>query len=188
MAKAAKAVKGGKGAKGAMGAKGAKGGKAATGGKKSLAGPRMIMTFALLALIPFSLPTMFLLFAGLLPTLVAALTDRSASRYAWICVGGLNFAGLVPALLNLWFGHHEINYALTLITTPRVMLMAYTAAAAGWGLYFIAPPVVLTILVATAKRRSATLGSQLKKLEDEWGIEVQGKAAAMVSQGGHEDI
>ena len=138
---------------------------------------RLFMTVALLALIPFSLPTMMLLFAGMLPTLVAALTDRSSSRYAWICVGGLNFAGLCPAVLTLWFGHHEITYALHLVTNVRVMLMAYLAAAGGWGLYFIAPPIVLTVMAATSKRRAASLHTQLKKLEEEWGNEVRSKAA-----------
>jgi hypothetical protein len=146
-----------------------KGGQASTG--------RLFMTVALLALIPFSLPTMMLLFAGMLPTLVAALTDRSNSRYAWICVGGLNFAGLCPAVLTLWFGHHEITYALHQVTSVRVMLMAYLAAAAGWALYFIAPPIVLTVMAATSKRRAASLHAQLKKLEEEWGSEVQSKAA-----------
>jgi hypothetical protein len=138
---------------------------------------RLFMTMALLALIPFSLPTMLLLFAGMLPTLVAALTDRSNSRYAWICVGGLNFAGLCPAVLTLWFGHHEITYALHLVTNVQVMLMAYLAAAGGWGLYFIAPPIVLTVMAATSKRRAASLHAQLKKLEEEWGSEVRSKSA-----------
>jgi hypothetical protein len=138
---------------------------------------RLFMTVALLALIPFSLPTMLLMFAGMLPTLVAALTDRSNSRYAWICVGGLNFAGLSPAVLTLWFGHHEITYALHQVTSVRVMLLAYVAAACGWALYFIAPPIVLTVMAATSKRRASALHSQLKKLEEEWGSEVQSKVA-----------
>ncbi len=157
-------------------AKAKAGGAPAKKGGQSGAG-RMFMTVALLALIPFSLPTMLLLFAGMLPTLVAALTDRSNSRYAWICVGGLNFAGLSPAVLTLWFGHHEITYALHLVTNVRVMLMAYMAAAAGWGLYFLAPPIVLTVMAATSKRRASSLHSQLKKLEEEWGNEVQSKSA-----------
>jgi len=164
MAKKAKAKSGGAPAK--------KGGQASTG--------RLFMTVALLALIPFSLPTMLLMFAGMLPTLVAALTDRSNSRYAWICVGGLNFAGLCPAVLTLWFGHHEITYALQLVTNVRVMLMAYLAAAGGWGLYFIAPPIVLTVMAATSKRRAASLHAQLKKLEEEWGKEVQTTSATTV--------
>jgi hypothetical protein len=151
----------------------------AGGGRKAnqASTARLFMTVALLALIPFSLPTMLLMFAGMLPTLVAALTDRSNSRYAWICVGGLNFAGLCPAVLTLWFGHHEITYALHQVTSVRVMLLAYLAAACGWALYFIAPPIVLTIMAATSKRRAGILHAQLKKLEEEWGSEVQSKAA-----------
>ena len=71
-----------------------------TAGRPPPSTARLFMTVALLALIPFSLPTMLLMFAGMLPTLVAALTDRTSSRYAWICVGGLNFAGLCPAVLS----------------------------------------------------------------------------------------
>lgn len=158
---------------------------AGSGGKPGKKGQtpagKLFMTVALLAMIPFSLPTMLLLFAGLLPTLVAALVDRSISRYAWICVGGCNFAGLSPAVLNLWFGHHEITYALHLVTNYRVMLMAYMAAAGGWGLYFIAPPIVLTIMAATTKRRASVLHAQLKKLEEEWGVEVQQKAVMAIA-------
>ncbi len=158
-------------------------GKAKASAKKPQASTgRLFMTVALLAMIPFSLPTMLLLFAGMLPTLVAALTDRSDSRYAWICVGGLNFAGLAPAVLMLWFGHHEITYALHQITSVRVMLMAYLAAAAGWALYFIAPPIVLTVMAATSKRRASSLHSQLKKLEEEWGSEVQSKSAMAAAE------
>ena len=157
---------------------GAKGGAAAmTAGKAPPSTARLFMTIALLALIPFSLPTMLLMFAGMLPTLVAALTDRTSSRYAWICVGGLNFAGLCPAVLTLWFGHHEITYALHLVTSITVMLMAYLASAAGWALYFIMPPIVMTVMAATSKRRAASLHSQLRKIEEEWGKEVQSKSA-----------
>jgi hypothetical protein len=140
---------------------------------------RLLVLFMMIGLIPFSIPTLALMFAGLLPTLVAALTDRSPARYAWICVGGMNFAGLAPALLKLWFGHHEITYALHLVTDFRTLLLAYGAAAGGWLLYFSAPPVVMTLMVATSKRRTTTLTSQMKKLEEEWGDEVAKRPAAM---------
>jgi hypothetical protein len=157
---------------------GQRGAAAMTAGKAPPSTARLFMTVALLALIPFSLPTLLLMFAGMLPTLVAALTDRTPSRYAWICVGGMNFAGLCPAVLTLWFGHHEVTYALHQVTSIPVMLMAYLAAAAGWALYFIMPPIVMTVMAATSKRRAAVLHSQLKKLEEEWGKEVQSKHAA----------
>ena len=139
---------------------------------KKVSSTRMVLMFTMISLIPFSIPTMVLMGAGMLPTLVAALTDRSPARYAWICVGGLNFAGLSPAVLKLWFGHHEITYAIHQVTDFRTLLLAYLAAGAGWMLYFGAPPVVLGIMMATTKRRSAALELQMQKLEEEWGSEV----------------
>jgi len=103
---------------------------------------------------------------------VVALTDRSLARYAWICVGGLNFAGLAPALLTLWFGHHEIPYAVSQLTSLKVLLMAYGGAAVGWMLYFAAPPVVGVILQATSQRRAESMRKQMAKLQEEWGDEV----------------
>ncbi len=43
-----------------------------------------------------------------------------------------------------------------------MMLMAYMCAAGGWGLDFIAPPIVMTIMIAAAKRPSAFLVTQLR--------------------------
>jgi len=142
------------------------------GGARKVSSTRMIMMLTMISLIPFSIPTLILLFAGMLPSLVAALTDRSHARYAWICVGGMNFAGLAQPLLTLWFGHHEVSYAIHQVTNIGNMLMAYSAAAAGWLLYFTAPPIVMTVMLATSKRRAAALKSQMDKLEEEWGKEV----------------
>lgn len=145
---------------------------------------RLVLTFCMIGAIPFSIPTLMLLFVGLLPTLVAALTDRSNARYAWICVGGLNFAGLTPALLRLWFGHHEVSFALHQVTDFRVLLLSYAAAACGWLLYFGAPPIVITIMLATTKRRAMSLEQQMKKLEEEWGPEVASRPAMATPNNG----
>jgi hypothetical protein len=163
-------------------------GKVEKEGKSKSGGTRILIMLFLIGLIPFSIPTLMLLFAGMLPTLVAALTDRSISRYAWICVGGLNFAGLAPALLKLWFGHHEVTFALGLITDVRAMLPAYGAAALGWGLYFAAPPIVITIMIATSKRRAAAMIQQMKKLEEEWGDEVINQAAVANAKAKEEEL
>jgi hypothetical protein len=163
-------------------AKMARGGEV-SGGKK-VSNTRLLILFMMIGLIPFSIPTLALMFAGMLPTLVAALTDRSPARYAWICVGGLNFAGLSPALLRLWFGHHELSYAMHLITDFRTLLMSYAASGIGWLLYLGAPPVVMAVMVATSKRRAAALGAQMKKLEEEWGSEVVSRHATAASDQG----
>jgi hypothetical protein len=144
----------------------------ADGPVKRVSTTRTIMMLAMISLIPFSIPTLVLLFAGMLPTLVAGLTDRSVARYAWICVGGLNASGLAPALLKLWFGHHEISYAIHMVMDFRTLLLAYACAGAGWLLYFGAPPIVMAVMLATSKRRAAALKTQMGKLEEEWGSEV----------------
>jgi len=61
----------------------------------------MLVLLTCAALVPFSLPTILLLFVGLLPSLVAVVAERGRNRYAWMCVGGLNFAGLAPWLFML---------------------------------------------------------------------------------------
>src|SRR5262249_380470 len=139
-----------------------KGGRPAPAGKGAIGGnptSRLAIALGGCVLIFFSIPTLVLMFAGLLPTLAAALSDRSRSRSAWICGGGLNFSGLAPSLLKLWFGHHEITYALMQVTNLRVMLLAWTSAALGWLLYYASPPVVITFMAATSKRRAATLNT-----------------------------
>jgi len=129
----------------------------------------LAVLLGLIAMIPFSLPTLMVLFIGLLPSLVAALVERGGSRYAWLCVGGINLSGLAPWLFDLWFGHHTIDYAIHLITSVQVLLVAYGAAGIGWLIYLSVPPIVSTFTAMTSQRRSAVLISKQKKLEDLWG-------------------
>ncbi|HIJ62956.1 MAG TPA: acyl-CoA synthetase [Rhodospirillaceae bacterium] len=149
-------------------------GKAKASGGNSSGTNRMVISLALIALVPFSLPTLLVLFVGMLPTLVAALAERGANRYAWICVGGLNFAGLASWLLALWFGHHEFSYALQEITDINMLMAAYGASAFGWALYLVMPPVVGTFMAANSQRRAGSLASQQRKLVELWGEEVAG--------------
>ncbi len=133
---------------------------------------RLLILLTMIAFIPFSLPTLLVMFCGLLPTLVAALLERGDNRYAWICVGGLNFSGLAPWLFTLWFGHHELSYAIQEITGLTMLLTSFGAAALGWLLYLAMPPVVTTVLSATSQRRAIVLAAQQRKLVEQWGEEV----------------
>ncbi len=149
-------------------AKGKGKGKGKTGGGAKPVN-RIAFLLALMAMVPFSLPTLMVMVVALLPTLGAALAERGQSRYAWICVGGLNYAGLSPWLFDLWFGHHTIDYALHEITGVSMLLAAYGAAGAGWLIYLAVPPVVSAITGMTSQRQSVTLQAQQKKLVEQWG-------------------
>ena len=49
----------------------------------------------------FTLPTVMLLGIGMMPTFVAMLTDRRKEKYATLCVGGMNFTGVLPFMIIL---------------------------------------------------------------------------------------
>jgi hypothetical protein len=136
---------------------------------------RIVLGLALIALVPFSLPTLILLFAGMLPTLAAAFLERGTAKQAWVSVGGLNFAGLSNWLLNLWFAHHTIGYAISQLETVTPLLVAYAASAMGWALYLAMPPLVNAVTSVTSQRRVITLAAEQRKLVEQWGDEVVGR-------------
>lgn len=149
-------------------AKAAKPAKKKSGGSRSSAnGMLVLLTCA--ALVPFSLPTLLILFVGMLPTLGAVIAEKGNNRYAWVCVGGLNFSGLAPWLFKLWFGHHTMTFALEQITGITMLMVAYGGAACGWLLYLSVPPIVQTFLAMTSKSRADGLTTLQKRLIDQWG-------------------
>jgi hypothetical protein len=133
---------------------------------------RMLLILVGIAFVPFCLPTLLLLFVGMLPTLAAAFMERGSARQAWVSVGGLNFAGLSNWLLSLWFGHHTLSYAIGQLTTITPLLVAYAASAMGWALYLAMPPLVNAITSVTSQRRVITLAAEQRKLVEQWGDEV----------------
>lgn len=140
------------------------------GGPKRRSGANRVLIFlTLTAMVPFSLPTILVMFVGLLPAFVAAFAERGVNRYAWICVGGVNFAGVAPWLFSLWFGHHTLEYALGQVTNITMLLVSYGAAAVGWLLYMAMPIVVGTVMSATSQHRALSLASTQRKLVEQWG-------------------
>lgn len=146
-------------------------GKAAPGGKPGGTN-KVVVMLILAALVPFSLPTVIVLAFTMLPTLAAWVSEKGAHKYAWLCVGGLNFAGIVPYLFSLWFGVHTVDEAFDVLADGNILLWAYGAAGFGWLLYLGMPPVVSSWLRFTTEHRVAAMKAAQKKLIEEWGDEV----------------
>lgn len=144
---------------------------------------KAILVLAGLAVLPLALPTLILLFFGLLPTMAAAVAERGPQRYAWICVGGLNFAGLSPFLIELWRSGHTIDHALAQVTGVLALLLAYGAAAFGWLLYIAVPPVVGAVVQVAAQRRAQTLRTAQLKLVERWGPDVNSQETGLEGLG-----
>lgn len=118
------------------------------------------------------LPTVLLVTVLMLPTAVALVVDRSASRSGWLCVGGLNFAAAAPFLFDLWFSAHTLETATRTISDVFTVMVVYGAAAFGWLIYMTMPQIIGTFMQMTSTRRIASLKSQQNRLVEEWGPEV----------------
>ena len=120
----------------------------------------------------WSLSTVMILLFGMLPTLVAFIIDRSPRKYAMYCVGGMNFSGVFPYLLDLWTGNHDIATAFEILSDVFSLLVMYAAAGFGWMLFMAVPPLVSAVMTVMSERRLAFLRDNQKSIVKEWGEEV----------------
>ena len=116
-----------------------------------------------------SLPTVMLVFFGLLPSIVAWIVDRTEQKYATACVFGLNFAGLFPFLLEIWFEDHSLDAAMRIMTDVFDLLVIYGAAGFGVMLYMALPPFVTTFLSVMSEHRVTVLKDNQANIIEEWG-------------------
>ncbi len=135
-------------------------------GRRAKAGGSFI---ALLILVVVSLPTVLLLFFGMLPAIIAYIIDPSKHKASTICVGAMNVAGVFPYLLDLWTGIHSIDTVMGVLIDVFALMVMYSAAACGWMLFLAVPPVVGILLNWTAQRRIAALRARQKSIIEEWG-------------------
>lgn len=143
-----------------------------TGRKKGGVANGIGMLIMGVPLVILFLPTVVLLLFAMLPTVVAFVVERGKYRYGFICVGGFNFAGVSPYLLNMWFGRHDITMALDTLSNVFALMLIYGAAGFGWLLYAVTPTLVGSFLSLTSSRRVAKLRADQRKLIELWGVEV----------------
>lgn len=123
-------------------------------------------------LIIVALPTVMFLGFGMLPALVAGLVDRTEEKSATFCVGGLNFCGVFPYLLDLWFGDHSVGQATEMLTDVFILAVMYGGAGMGWMLYLSLPPVIASFIQVMSERRLEQLRKTQKSIIQEWGDEI----------------
>ena len=128
----------------------------------------LILLFAMLAL-----PTLLILFFGMLPTLVAFIVDRTTRKSQAICVGSMNFAGVFPSLMELWYETaNTYSEAVEIFSSVFAIGIMYSAASFGYLIYMLIPPIVTTFLNVMAQRRITLLKDAQKEIIEEWGSEV----------------
>ena len=140
--------------------------------QKSGAFTRILMISLALAFGLIFLPTVIFLAFAMLPTAAAYIVDKKPAKYEWICVGGLNFAGASPFLMNLWMGRHTVEAASAMLTDVFTLMAMYGAAGVGWLMFMALPPVIGVFMQMKAQRRVAVLKATQARLIATWGPEV----------------
>lgn len=123
------------------------------------------------------LPSAMLLSAAMLPTLVAWIVDGNPRKQLAATVGGLNFAGALYFLARLWTWQHDVATALELLGDVYGWLIAYGAAAAGYGVYYATPSLTARVAELRAQRRLSRVERAMQDLVEEWGEPVSRPSA-----------
>lgn len=121
-----------------------------------------------------ALPTVLIVFFGMMPSIVAFIIDRSEEKYSTFCVAGMNFTAVFKYLMDLWVGENSIDMALKILSDIFALMWMYSASGFGWMLFASVPPVIVAFLVVMAQRRVVVLRSEQKILIEEWGEKVAG--------------
>ncbi|MDG2284551.1 MAG: hypothetical protein P8N43_03345 [Alphaproteobacteria bacterium] len=82
-------------------------------------------------LLVFTLPTVLILCVGMAPTVAAFLVDRRREKYTTLCVGSMNFVGVIPFLATLWTEGPSFDMAFTILSDPFSWLMMLGSAGIG---------------------------------------------------------
>ena len=121
---------------------------------------------------PFMLPTIILLLAGFAPTYVAFATDSDPQKSAAVSVGSLNFAGIVPFLIDLWSKGQTTENALHILTDTKSWLVILGASAIGQLIIYTVPPAIATLTLTHAESRIKALRKNLDLLKESWGTDI----------------
>ena len=118
-------------------------GKASKGGKKKGGGFAMkLLGFLMLIVGLIFLPSSTLLAAGLVPTMIAYLTDSDRRKTSAISVGTLNLCGVMPFEIKLWEGANTMAACGQMLRNPETWAVMYAAAVVGAVIYYTIPPIV----------------------------------------------
>jgi len=143
--------------------------------KKNKGAGFLILGVTVLGSAALFLPTTIILMIGMLPTAAAAFVDKSGKNLKALTVGGMNLAGTMPFLFDLWASDHTMGNAFRLITNPRTIIVIYCAAAIGYMIEWAMTGIVTAILSQRAEMRLRDIKKAQDRLVQKWGPEVTGE-------------
>lgn len=106
---------------------------------------------------------------ALLPTLAAAILERTGQRVATVSIGSMTVATLLPLVMDaIANGAHR-----DLLTSSAAWMFVGGAVAGGIAIYFALPAATVWMDNARAGARLRWIRAQQAQLERDWGAEVR---------------
>jgi hypothetical protein len=121
---------------------------------------------------PFMFPTIILVLAGMLPTLVAFFVDKDREHSSATAIGALNCAGITPFVIDLWIKGQSMSAVFQILSDPSSWLIILGAAAIGQVIVSVVPQAMATVTFAHSELRIKTLKHNLELLKNSWGPDV----------------
>ncbi|PZQ47722.1 MAG: hypothetical protein DI551_02870 [Micavibrio aeruginosavorus] len=115
-----------------------------------------------------------LLIVGMIPTIVAAIVDRTKGKVRTLTIGAINFAGCAPFALEIFKRGNDLHTAISYVVQPRTIVVMYLAAGVGYMIDWAMTGIVSSIMVQRAKGRTKEIKKQQAQLIERWGVEVTG--------------
>ena len=133
---------------------------------------KLLLIVSSLFLMAF-LRTGFIFFiVGMMPSVIAYITDQSKHRYMFQCVFACNLSGMMGFVFTMII-HGPSNAVLQqMMGSFTNWLMIYGAALLGWLVVKICPLVAEAMVHNMHKGQINRIQRVQKKLENEWGTEV----------------
>jgi len=139
--------------------------------KKSGSGKLIFFMVIIGCLVPFGVPTLIVC-TGLIPTLIALLTDTDKNKSSLATIGYLNFAGVLPFLLDLWMNGQTMAIALRIVKDPTSWVVMLGAAGIGHLILYSVPPAIASMVITKKANRLVKLKEAINQLENIWGPDV----------------
>lgn len=133
-------------------------------------GPSLIWLQGLLcgALAAVATPLALLLGVLLAPAAVAAMLEAQPGRPASRSLLLFGLSASVGPVRRLWAQGDTMGSSLGLLSDPRVLVVAWGAAAAAWVLFELAPMGMSLALAGASHARAKRLRTARERLLEEW--------------------
>ncbi len=122
--------------------------------------------------VPVLMPTYTLLLLGMLPTLVALITDTDRNKSSAAAIGAMNCAGVTPFVIDLWMKGQTMDNVFTILRDPSSWLVMLGAAGVGQLIVFAVPQALASLALARAEARLKIMKQNLEQLKTTWGPDV----------------